>query len=147
MKDTEQAFPVHPKKDNPSYWGPITLPFFLADGVDLFQGDIVMTTDIRDNLRSRGILVPGDDPSRLLPHGWGARPEKRPKRAIMRTNRGSDLRWLVGRSGKREVPYEITRSNGKVFFLSFFFFFIYLLSLFSYFYYFVNGGHIGGAKQ
>ena len=78
-----------------------------------------MTTDIRNDLRSRGVLVPGDEPSRLLPQGWVAKPQKRPKRAIMRTNRGRDLRWLIGSSGKREVPFEITASNGKIFFLSY----------------------------
>jgi len=29
-----------------------------TDGVDVFQGDIVMTPDIRNSLNSRGILVP-----------------------------------------------------------------------------------------
>lgn len=82
------------------------------DGVDLFQGDIVMTSDIRNSLRSRGVLVPGDNPSRLLPQGWGAKPQKR-RRAIMNVRR-SDLRWPIGRNGKREVPYEITRSNYNV---------------------------------
>ena len=57
--------------------------------------------------------MPGDNPSRLLPQGWGAKPQKR-RRAIMNVRR-SDLRWPVGRSGKREVPYEITRSNCKCF--------------------------------
>lgn len=84
------------------------------DGVDLFQGDIIMTGKIREYLRYRGLLVPGDDPSRLLPQGWGAKSQERPKRAIMRTNKGSDLRWPIGRRGKREVPYVITRSNSDV---------------------------------
>lgn len=75
------------------------------DGVQLFQGDIIMTREISRHLTSRGIVVPGEDISRLLPQGNGA---KRPKRAIMRTNRGSDLRWPVGSSGKREVPYIIS---------------------------------------
>ena len=72
-----------------------------------------MTGKIREYLRYRGLLVPGDDPSRLLPQGWGAKSQERPKRAIMRTNKGSDLRWPIGRRGKREVPYVITRSNSK----------------------------------
>lgn len=82
----------------------LTCLFPLADGVQLFQADIIMTRDISRHLTSRGIVVPGEDISRLLPQGYGA---KRPKRAIMRTNRGSDLRWPVGSSGKREVPYII----------------------------------------
>jgi len=87
-------------------------PSFI-DGVDVFQGDIVMTPDIRNSLNSRGILVPGDDPSRFLPQGWGKQPQRRSKRALMKVSRGSDLRWPIGRSGKREVPYEITSSNSK----------------------------------
>ena len=61
-----------------------------------------MTREIRDSLNSRGILVP---PKRM------AKPQSRRKRAIMRVSRGRDLRWLVGSSGKREVPYYITSSN------------------------------------
>ena len=72
-----------------------------------------MTPDIRRSLNSRGILVPGDDPSRLLPQGWGKNPQRRNKRALMKVSRGSDLRWLVGSSGKREVPYVITSSSSK----------------------------------
>lgn len=87
--------------------------FFIQDGIKLFQGDIVMTSEILNNLRSRGILVPNNDPSLPLCPDGGKKPLKRPKRAIMRTNRGSDLRWLIGRSGKREVPFQITRSNCK----------------------------------
>nr|XP_058971464.1 zinc metalloproteinase nas-6-like isoform X1 [Pocillopora verrucosa] len=76
------------------------------DGKDaLFQGDIIMTREIRDSLNSRGILVP---PKRM------AKPQSRRKRAIMRVSGGSDLRWLVGSSGKREVPYYITSSNHNV---------------------------------
>ena len=73
----------------------------------MFQGDIIMNREIRNSLNSRGVLVPGDDPSRMLPVGW------RPKRAIMKVSSGRDLRWLVGSSGKREVPYVITSSNCK----------------------------------
>lgn len=83
----------------------------------MFQGDIVMTPDIRNSLNSRGILVPGDDPSRFLPQGWGKAPQNEPqrrfKRALMRVSSSSDLRWPIGSSGKREVPYEITSSNSK----------------------------------
>ena len=71
-----------------------------------------MTSEIRDSLRSRGILVPGDNPRSLLPQEWGSKPQRRPKRALINTRR-TDLRWPVGRSGKREVPYQITRSNCK----------------------------------
>ena len=77
--------------------------FSCLDGKEaLFQGDIIMTREIRDSLNSRGILVP---PKRM------AKPQSRRKRAIMRVSGGSDLRWLVGSSGKREVPYYITSSN------------------------------------
>ena len=110
---TSKSKRIKSNKFSPTY---LPLFFFLADGVDLFQGDIVMTGDIRNSLRSRGVLVPGDDPSRLLPQGWGAKLQKRPKRAIMNTRR-TDLRWPRG-----QVPYEITASNCKCFFfLSFFF--------------------------
>ena len=71
-----------------------------------------MTSEIRDSLRSRGILVPGDNPRSLLPQDWGSKPQRRPKRALINTRR-TDLRWPVGRNGKREVPYQITRSNCK----------------------------------
>lgn len=88
-----------------------------TDGVDMFQGDIVMTRDIRNSLNSRGILVPGDDPSRFLPQGWGRGPlkrlQRRSKRALMKVTSGSDLRWPTGSNGMREVPYEITSSNSN----------------------------------
>ena len=87
----------------------------------MFQGDIVMTPDIRNSLNSRGILVPGDDPSRFLPQGWGKapvkKPQRRPKRALMKVSSGNDLRWPIGRNGMREVPYEITSSNSKFYLL------------------------------
>ncbi|KAL9973504.1 hypothetical protein ACROYT_G019973 [Oculina patagonica] len=79
------------------------------DGEDLFQGDIIMTNDIRESLNSRGILVPGDDPSRFLPQGWGQGPQRRQKRALMKVSSGSDLRWGTSRS--RQVPYVITSSS------------------------------------
>lgn len=83
----------------------------------MFQGDIVMTPDIRNSLNSRGILVPGDDPGRFLPQGWGRapvkKPQRRPKRALMKVSSGNDLRWPIGSDGMREVPYEITSSNSK----------------------------------
>ena len=85
----------------------------------MFQGDIVMTPGIRNSLNSRGILVPGDDPSRFLPQGWGKQPQRRSKRALMKVSRGNDLRWPIGSGGKREVPYEITSSNSKFSFASY----------------------------
>ena len=88
--------------------------FFIQDNIELFQGDIVMTSQIRNNLRNRGILVPNNDPRSPLSRCGGKKPLKRPKRAIMSTNRGSDLRWPIGESGKREVPYEITGLNSKL---------------------------------
>jgi len=73
-----------------------------------------MTPDIRNSLNSRGILVPGDDPSRFLPQGWGKQPQRRSKRALMKVSRGNDLRWPINKkTGMREVPYVITSSNSK----------------------------------
>lgn len=77
-----------------------------------------MTPDIRNSLNSRGILVPGDDPSRFLPQGWGKQPQRRSKRALMKVSRGNDLRWLINKkTGMREVPYVITSSNSKFYLL------------------------------
>lgn len=70
-----------------------------------------MTDEIRKSLNSRGVLVPGDDPSRFLPQGWGKSPQRRKKRALMKVSSGSDLRW--GTSRNREVPYVITSSSCK----------------------------------
>ena len=80
-----------------------------------------MTPDIRNSLNGRGILVPGDDPGRFLPQGWGKAPppQRRTKRALMKVSRGRDMRWPIGSSGKREVPYEITSSNSKFYWFIF----------------------------
>ena len=88
------------------------LLIFYADGDELFQGDIIMTSAIRNSLRSRGILMPGDNSRGCLqdPTDKPQDQKPRPRRALINT-RNSDLRWPVGRSGKREVPYEITPSN------------------------------------
>ena len=67
-----------------------------------------MTREIRENLKNRGILVPGDDPSSLFPKTSGSRP----KRAVMKTN---GLRWMDSTGTRPEIPYEITRSNCKFF--------------------------------
>ena len=71
-----------------------------------------MSSEIRNNLRSRGILMPGDNSRGCLqdPTDKPQGQKPRPRRALINT-RNSDLRWPVGRSGKREVPYEITPSN------------------------------------
>ena len=75
-----------------------------------------MTSEIRNNLRSRGILLPGDNSRGCLQNPTDKPQDQnpRPRRALINT-RNSDLRWPVGRSGKREVPYEITPSNCKYF--------------------------------
>lgn len=88
------------------------LLIFYADGDELFQGDIIMTSAIRNSHRSRGILMPGDNSRGCLqdPTDKPQDQKPRPRRALINT-RNSDLRWPVGRSGKREVPYEITPSN------------------------------------
>jgi len=71
--------------------------FFLpaAAGVQLFQGDIVVDSDIRQYLTSRGLVLPG--------LGSG-----RTKRAVMRNERS---RWII--NGKGVVPYFIESSNRK----------------------------------
>ena len=88
------------------------LLIFYADGDELFQGDIIMTSAIRNSLRSRGILMPGDNSRGCLQDPTDKPQDQKPRlrRALINT-RNSDLRWPVGRSGKREVPYEITPSN------------------------------------
>lgn len=80
--------------------------------VNLFEGDIVMTPNIFHHLKNRGILFPQrmNDPRSLLPQGWGAQPQKRLRRALMST-RNSDLRWPIGRNGKREIHYVIESSS------------------------------------
>lgn len=89
------------------------LLIFYADGDELFQGDIIMTSEIRNSLRSRGILMPGDNSRGCLqdPTDKPQEQNQRLRRALINT-RNRDLRWpVVGRRGYREVPYEITPSN------------------------------------
>ena len=88
------------------------LLIFYADGDELFQGDIIMTSEIRNSLRSRGILMPGDNSRGCLqdPTDKPQEQNQRLRRALINT-RNRDLRWPVGRRGYREVPYEITSSN------------------------------------
>ena len=88
------------------------LLIFYADGDELFQGDIIMTSEIRNSLRSRGILMPGDNSRGCLqdPTDKPQEQNQRLRRALINT-RNRDLRWPVGRSRYREVPYEITPSN------------------------------------
>ena len=88
------------------------LLIFYADGDELFQGDIIMTSEIRNSLRSRGILMPGDNSRGCLqdPTDKPQEQNQRLRRALINT-RNRDLRWPVGRRGYREVPYEITPSN------------------------------------
>lgn len=61
------------------------------EGVQLFQGDIVVDRGIQQFVNSRGLIMPG---------------LKRPKRAVMRNDR---QRWM--KNGKGFVPYVIERSN------------------------------------
>ena len=88
------------------------LLIFYADGDELFQGDIIMTSEIRNSLRSRGILMPGDNSRGCLqdPTDKPQEQNQRLRRALINT-RNRDLRWPVRRRGYREVPYEITPSN------------------------------------
>lgn len=88
------------------------LLIFYADGDELFQGDIIMTSEIRNSLRSRGILMPGDNSRGCLqdPTDKPQEQNQRLRRALINT-RNRDLRWPVGRREYREVPYEITPSN------------------------------------
>ena len=88
------------------------LLIFYADGDELFQGDIIMTSEIRNSLRSRGILIPGDNSRDCLqdPTDKPQEQNQRLRRALINT-RNRDLRWPVGRREYREVPYEITPSN------------------------------------
>lgn len=88
------------------------LLIFYADGDELFQGDIIMTSEIRNSLRSRGILMPGDNSRGCLqdPTDKPQEQNQRLRRALINT-RKRDLRWPIGSSGDREVPYEITPSN------------------------------------
>ena len=88
------------------------LLIFYADGDELFQGDIIMTSEIRNSLRSRGILMPGDNSRGCLqdPTDKPQEQNQRLRRGLINT-RNRDLRWPVGRRGYREVAYEITPSN------------------------------------
>lgn len=67
-----------------------------GDGVELFQGDIVMTPELKKDLIKKGI-IPNHDPAK----------KKRKSRAVMRNRYG---RW-IGRNGRPEVPYVIESSN------------------------------------
>ena len=76
----------------------------LSDGVELFQGDIVMTTDIRNELRANGLYPfksgnQGNSDSNKKPDG-------RQRRAVM-SNKAK--RWM-GRNGKPVVPYQLESS-------------------------------------
>ncbi|XP_001629274.3 blastula protease 10 isoform X2 [Nematostella vectensis] len=77
-----------------------------SDGVELFQGDIVLTPELKSDvytyMQSRGVATPWD--KNPPPRRGGGRS----KRAVMRSN---SMRWMSsdGRSG--EVPYEITYSS------------------------------------
>ncbi|KAJ7327744.1 Meprin A subunit beta [Desmophyllum pertusum] len=69
------------------------------DGYELFQGDIVMTKDIRDELRDMGQYPSSDNRSR----NNQTSPSRRSKRAAM-SNRAR--RWM-GINNKPEIPYQL----------------------------------------
>lgn len=71
----------------------------LLDGYELFQGDIVMTKDIRDELRDMGLYPSSDNRSR----NNQTSPSRRSKRAAM-SNRAR--RWM-GINNKPEIPYQL----------------------------------------
>lgn len=66
-----------------------------GSGVELFQGDIVITPELKADLIKKGI-IPTPQPLK-----------KRKSRAVMRNRYG---RW-IGTNGRPEVPYQIERSN------------------------------------
>ncbi|PFX22638.1 Zinc metalloproteinase nas-15 [Stylophora pistillata] len=76
------------------------------DGFELFQGDILMTDDIRDELRDMGLFPPRDSPnspSRLdSPTSTGPR---RKRAAISNIAR----RWIES-NNKPEIPYQLESS-------------------------------------
>ncbi|RMX44881.1 hypothetical protein pdam_00012549 [Pocillopora damicornis] len=66
------------------------------DGYELFQGDILMTDDIRDELRDMGLFPPRDSPTS---------PSRRKRAAISNIAR----RW-IGSNNKPEIPYQLESS-------------------------------------
>lgn len=67
---------------------------FALDNVELYQGDIVMTKELKKELIKKRIITDS---------------KSRNSRAVMNNRRG---RW-IGSNGKPEVPYVIERSNCK----------------------------------
>ena len=75
------------------------------DGHELFQGDILMTEDIRDELRDMGLYPSNEDWSRNSPQSS----PRRSKRAAI-SNKAR--RWM-GRDNKPEIPYQLESSVRK----------------------------------
>ena len=77
----------------------------LLDGYELFQGDILMTEDIRKELRDMGLYPSEDDKLR----DRQTSPTKRSKRAAI----SSHARRWIGPSGVPEIPYQLAASVRK----------------------------------
>lgn len=72
------------------------------DGYELFQGDILMTDDIRKELRDMGLYPSNDNKLR----DSQITPTKRSKRAAI----SSHARRWIGPSGVPEIPYQLEAS-------------------------------------
>ena len=70
--------------------------FFFIDGFELFQGDILMTEDIRDELRAMGLYPPKND-------------SKDPRRSKRASISNKARRWM-GSDNRPEIPY-VLESN------------------------------------
>lgn len=77
----------------------------LLDGYELFQGDILMTEDIRNELRDMGLYPSNDNRSRDDPTS----PSRRSKRAAI----SSHARRWIGSDGIPEIPYHLEPSVRK----------------------------------
>ena len=71
----------------------------ISDGYELFQGDILMTDDIRDELRDMGLFPLRDSTTS---------PSRRKRAAISNIAR----RW-IGSNNKPEIPYQLESSVRK----------------------------------
>lgn len=77
----------------------------MLDGYELFQGDILMTDDIRKELRDMGLYPSNDNKLR----DSQITPTKRSKRAAI----SSHARRWIGPSGVPEIPYQLEASVRK----------------------------------
>lgn len=77
----------------------------MLDGYELFQGDILMTEDIRNELRDMGLYPSNDNKSR----DSQTPPSRRSKRAAISSHA---RRWFGG-NGVPEIPYQLEPSVRK----------------------------------